>query len=362
MTCCTCRASRDSNSVHVPVSQWQEQKEAEPAASDGSRVMVAFVWPGGSSCHRSPPTSHGSCNGSKSNNNSNSGGYSNSPSNRADSAVAAVKSSSSSCNKHYCSLEIFYDLGTGLSCFYTIQFSSIQSLSCVWLFATPWITARQASLSITNSWSSLRLMSIESVMPSSHLILCRPLLFLPPIPPSIRVFSNESTLRMRWPLILTKSHEAGVNASYSQGDRGSKLKASLGSKCWEAAELGHSKLNAGVLSPLGSFRPSPYLKLSQQAQPPEAGVHFFLVLLRKFFLMLKGGLLPHNPYSWILYLPLQSRPKHIYYLCPVRACRNGRQRYYHNPPFPSTSSFTQHGFLASLYLLALLQAWCLEQD
>ena len=79
------------------------------------------------------------------------------------------------------------------------QFSSVQSLSCVWLFATPWITARQASLSITNSWSSLKLISIESVMPSGHLILCRPLLLLPPIPPRIRVFSNESTLCMRWP-------------------------------------------------------------------------------------------------------------------------------------------------------------------
>ena len=77
-------------------------------------------------------------------------------------------------------------------------FSSVQSLSRVRLFATPWIAARQASLSITNSWSSLKLMSIESVMPSSHLILCRPLLLLPPVPPSIRVFSNESTLRMRW--------------------------------------------------------------------------------------------------------------------------------------------------------------------
>ena len=76
---------------------------------------------------------------------------------------------------------------------------SDQSLSHVQLFATPWIAARQASLSITNSWSSLRLTSIESVMPSSHLILCRPLLFLPPIPPSIRVFSNESTFHMRWP-------------------------------------------------------------------------------------------------------------------------------------------------------------------
>ena len=81
----------------------------------------------------------------------------------------------------------------------SVQFSSVQSLSRVWLFATPWIAEHQASLSITISWSSLKLTSIESVMPSSHLILCRPLLFLPPIPPNIRVFSNESTLRMRWP-------------------------------------------------------------------------------------------------------------------------------------------------------------------
>ena len=80
-----------------------------------------------------------------------------------------------------------------------IQFSSGQSFSCVRLFATPWIAACQASLSITISRSSLKHMSIESVMPSSHLILCRPLLLLPPIPPSIRVFSNESTLHMRWP-------------------------------------------------------------------------------------------------------------------------------------------------------------------
>ena len=87
----------------------------------------------------------------------------------------------------------FYSLGENF------QFSSVQSLISVRLFETPWIAARQASLSITNSWSSLRLMSIESVMPSSHLILCRPLLLLPPITPSIRVFSNESTLRMRWP-------------------------------------------------------------------------------------------------------------------------------------------------------------------
>ena len=75
----------------------------------------------------------------------------------------------------------------------------IQSFSGVWLCATPWIAAHQASLSITSSWSLLKLMSIELVMASSHLILCRPLLLLPTIPPSIRVFSNESTLRIRWP-------------------------------------------------------------------------------------------------------------------------------------------------------------------
>ena len=80
-----------------------------------------------------------------------------------------------------------------------VQLSLVQSLSHVRLFATPWIAARQASLSITNSWSSFRLTSIESVMPSSHLIPGSPLLLLPTIPPSMRVFSNESTLCTRWP-------------------------------------------------------------------------------------------------------------------------------------------------------------------
>ena len=84
------------------------------------------------------------------------------------------------------------------SCYFT-QFSSVQSLSCVRLFATPWIAARQAYLSIKSSWSLLKLMPIKSVMPSSYLIFCCPLLLLPPISPSIRVFSNDSTLRMRWP-------------------------------------------------------------------------------------------------------------------------------------------------------------------
>ena len=81
-------------------------------------------------------------------------------------------------------------------------FSSVQSLSHVRLFATPWTAPYQASLSITNSWSLLKLMSIELVMPSNHLILCRPLLLLPSIFPSIRVFSNESVLHIRWPKVV----------------------------------------------------------------------------------------------------------------------------------------------------------------
>ena len=96
-------------------------------------------------------------------------------------------------NPNYLSLLLFINVWAVYS-----FFSSVQSLSHVRLFATPWIAARQASLSITNSWSSLRLMSIKSVMPSNHLILCRPLFLLPPIPSTIRVFSNESTLHMRW--------------------------------------------------------------------------------------------------------------------------------------------------------------------
>ena len=82
---------------------------------------------------------------------------------------------------------------------FPFPFSSAHSLSRVWLFATPWTTAHQGSLSITNSWGLLKLMSTESVMPSNHLILCCPLLLLPSIFPSIRVFSNESTLCTSWP-------------------------------------------------------------------------------------------------------------------------------------------------------------------
>ena len=97
----------------------------------------------------------------------------------------------------------------------SFQFSSVQSLSCIWLFATPWTPAHQASVSITSSWSLLKLMPIESVMPSSHLILCHPLLLLPPIPPSIRVFSNESALCIRWPNIWSFSFNISPSNEHS---------------------------------------------------------------------------------------------------------------------------------------------------
>ena len=93
--------------------------------------------------------------------------------------------------------------------------SSVQLPSCVWLLVTPWTTAHQAFLSITNSWSLLKLMSIESVMPSNHLILCRPLLFLPSIFPSIREFSNESVLRIRWPRYWSFSFSISPSNEYS---------------------------------------------------------------------------------------------------------------------------------------------------
>ena len=95
------------------------------------------------------------------------------------------------------------------------QFSSVQSFSCVRLFATPWTAARQASLSITNSWSLLKFMSIESVMPSSHLILCRPLLLPPLIFPRIKVFSNESALHIRWPKYWSFSFNISASNEYS---------------------------------------------------------------------------------------------------------------------------------------------------
>ena len=97
----------------------------------------------------------------------------------------------------------------------SVQFSSVQSLSSIWHFANPWTIAHQASLSITNSRSLLKLMSIESVMPSNHLILCRPLLLLPSILPSIRVFTNESVLHIRWPKYWCSSFNISPSNEYS---------------------------------------------------------------------------------------------------------------------------------------------------
>ena len=99
--------------------------------------------------------------------------------------------------------------------FNLLDFSSVQSHSHVWLFATPWTAACQASLSITNSWSILKFMSIELVMPSNHLILCRPLLLLPSIFPSIRVFSNESALCIKWPNYWSFSFSIRSSNEYS---------------------------------------------------------------------------------------------------------------------------------------------------
>ena len=95
------------------------------------------------------------------------------------------------------------------------QFSSVKSLSHVWLFTTPWIAARQASLSITNSWSLPRLMSIKSVMPSNHLILCHPLILPPSIFPSVKVFCNESVLHTRWPKYWRFSFSISPSNDYS---------------------------------------------------------------------------------------------------------------------------------------------------
>ena len=93
--------------------------------------------------------------------------------------------------------------------------SSLQSLSCVWLFVIPWTAAHKASLSITNSWSLLKLMSIEVVMPSNHLILCCPLLLLPSVFPSIRVYPNESVLCIRWPKYWSFSFSISPSSEYS---------------------------------------------------------------------------------------------------------------------------------------------------
>jgi len=99
--------------------------------------------------------------------------------------------------------------------YFLTRFSSVQSLSHVWLFVTPWTAACQASLSNTNSQSLLKLMPIELVMPSNHLIFCHPLFLLPSVFPSIRVFSNQSVLHIRWPKYWSFSFSIGPSSEYS---------------------------------------------------------------------------------------------------------------------------------------------------
>ena len=152
--------------------------------------------------------------------------------------------------------------------FSNIQFSSVQSLSHVRLSETPLITAHQASLFITNSQSSPKLKSIESVMPSSHRILCHPILLLPPIPPSIRVFSNESVLHIRWPKYWSLSFNVSPSNEYPglvsfrmdwlvlpavQGTRKSLLQHHSSSSVWKLLKV-CSRLTQAGLSRAQQFR------------------------------------------------------------------------------------------------------------
>ena len=150
----------------------------------------------------------------------------------------------------------------------TVQFSSSQSLSCVQLFVTPWTAARQASLSITNAWSLLKLMSIESVMPSNHFIVCHPLLFLPSIFLSIRIFSSESFLCTRWPKHWSFSYSPVVPRfrHYWVTRQPPPQLASQGKEAWQKSHLTNNCLLQratprggflhGALSFLLSCRPS----------------------------------------------------------------------------------------------------------
>ena len=180
----------------------------------------------------------------------------------------------------------------------SVQFSSVQSLSRVRLFVTPWTAAHQASLCITNPRSLHKLIPIESVMPSSHLILCHPLLLLPPIPPSFRVFSNESTLHMRWPkywsfsfsIIPTNEHPRLISFSMDwldllavQGTVKSLLQhhSSKASILWHSAffivQLSHPYMFSSVLFSRSvvsdCLRPSEPQHARPPCPSPTPGVH-----------------------------------------------------------------------------------------
>ena len=126
--------------------------------------------------------------------------------------VALAFSISASNIREFCFCYVLANTGSCQS----FSFSSVQSLSCVWLLATPWTAAHQVSLSFTNSRNLLKVMPIKSMMPSNHLILCHPLLLLSSIVPSIRVFSSESVLRMRWPKYWSFSFSLSPSNEYSE--------------------------------------------------------------------------------------------------------------------------------------------------
>ena len=142
-------------------------------------------------------------------------------------------------------------------CQFSRSFSSVQLLSCFWLFATPWIAAQQASLSIINSRSLPKLMSIELVMPPSHLILCGPLLLLPPIPPGIRVVSNESAPCIRWPKYWTFSFSISPSNESPLGWTGWISLQSKGTDSQESSPTPQFKsINSSALSFLHSPTPT----------------------------------------------------------------------------------------------------------
>ena len=138
-------------------------------------------------------------------------------------------------------IQFYGDLFSNTTC--CPQFSSVQLLSCAWLFATPWTAVCQASLSITNSWRLLKLLSIESVMPSNHLILCHPLLLLSSTFPSIRVFSNESVLHIRWPKYWSFSFSISPSTEYS-GLISFRMDWFDLLAVWKGKKIGHWKMNS----------------------------------------------------------------------------------------------------------------------
>ena len=149
-------------------------------------------------------------------------------------------------------------------CYMNLQFSSVQLLSRVWLFVTPWTAAHHTSLSITNSWSLFKLMSIESVMPSNHLILCRSILLLPSIFPSIRVFSNESALHIRWPKYWNFSFSISPSNEYS-GLISFRIQLEVGSPC--------SPRDSRESSPTPQFKSINSLVLSFLHSPTLTSIH-----------------------------------------------------------------------------------------